>query len=239
MTSPVELRSALTAARGQRDLLLQQKQGLVTSVSDNQAETILLQKCAALCEQLSGSARERVAGVIGPVCTAALQDVFSPSYSLTVQHQQQPSGKYVSRLIAGDGEISGNPLTCRGGSVVNVLNMFIPAAFSLLRPDLVAPIFSFDEPLAGLSAVPLRSAAEALYQLTHDEKRPVQVILTTQIQDGWDDLADYRIHVTKQKDGRVVAKSTARVGEPEFEDAGMGGGRGMDTDASLMPEADL
>ena len=214
-----ELRSALTAARGQRDLLLTQKQAASLAIAENNAEASLLQRCSAVCEQLSSSARERVAGVIGPVCTGALQDVFSPSYSLSVVHQQQPSGKYVSRLVAGDGQITGDVLNVRGGSVANILGMFIPAAVSLLRPDLVAPVFSFDEPLSGVGGAPLRAAAEAIYQLTHDCKRPVQVILTTQINDPavWDDLCDVRVHVSQTAEGQVTAKSVRRSCEaPEL-----------------------
>ncbi|MHB8994587.1 MAG: hypothetical protein ACYC63_04980 [Armatimonadota bacterium] len=202
-------RFAVTELRAQRKLLLEQKATLTSTHAASLAEAILLQKCQALCEQLSGSARERVAGVIGPVCTAALQDVFSPAYSMEVTHQQLPSGKYVSRLVAGDGMISGNPMTVRGGSVVNVLSMFLPATFSLLRPDLVAPVFSFDEPLSGVGGLRLRAALEALRQITHDDKHPLQIILTTQIQEGWEDLADSHVHVSRDGAG-ITATSTNR-----------------------------
>ena len=163
-----------------------------------------------ICEKLSSSARERVAEVIGPICSAALQDVFDPSYSLDVTHQQQPSGKWISRLVASDGVVAGNPLTIRGGSVTNVLSTFLPPTIALLRPDLVAPIFAYDEPLVGISGERLRACAEAIYQVTHNPSRPVQILMTTQLTDVWDDLADVRLHLSKQR-GKLATAITTRV----------------------------
>ena len=194
---------------GQRTLLLRQHDTLTEQHTQSQAEITLLSHCLALCESLTDSARERVAHVIGPVCSAALRDVFDSTYSLDVLHTQQPSGKYVSRLVvASDGETGGNPMSVRGGSVVGVLSIFLPAAVSLLRPDLVQSWFSLDEPCGMLGGARLRSCAEAVRQLTSDKDRPLQVILTTQQFAEWDGLCDVHVHLVKDKSGDVVAKIT-------------------------------
>lgn len=213
MIDAIALRSQYEAARGQRDLLRMQQDKLQADAKRQSAEASLLQRCLDVCEKLSSSARERVAHVIGPVCSAALRDVFEPSYSLDIVHQQQPSGKYVTRLVASDGEVSGDPMRVRGGSVTNVLGVFLPASFALLRPDLVAPVFSLDEPLSGVSGHRLRSCAEAMYQLTHDPDRPLQIIITTQLTEVWDDLADVRIHVEK-KNGKVIPNAKQLTHNP-------------------------
>jgi len=202
-TTTAPLRSRLDSLLGQRKLLRQQHDDLTEQRVTTADEIALLEKCAALCEHLTDSARERVAAVIGPLCTAALRDVFDPSYKLEVAHQQQPSGKWISRLVASDGMVSGNPMSVRGGSVVNVLGVFLPAAFALLRPDLIRPFLSLDEPLSGVSGERLRAAAESIYQITHDPEHPLQIIITTQMGSEFADLADVCLYVHKAKNGEV------------------------------------
>lgn len=217
MSTITELRSRLDAAIGQRDLLLSQQRNIASEQVTNANEQLLLEKCAALCQSLTDSARQRVASVVAPVCSAALRDVFEPGYALDVIHTQQPSGKWVSRLVATDGVVSGNPMSVRGGSVTNVLGVFLPAALSLLRPDLIRPFFALDEPLGGVSGTRLDSAAAAVYALTHDNAHPVQIILTTQATNVWDDLADVRVHVTKNHSNGVVDVAvTQREDEDEL-----------------------
>jgi len=111
--------------------------------------------------------------------------------------------------------VSGNPMSVRGGSVTGVLGIFLPAAVSLLRPDLVQPWFSLDEPVGGLGGIRLRSCAEAVWQLTHDPGRPLQVILTTQEGEPWRDLADVHVHISKNKEGEVEARVTQKASEEE------------------------
>lgn len=208
------IQSQLSSLRGQHDLLTQQEYSLTAEKSSAEDEITLLNSCLAVCEALTNSARERVASVIGPVCGAALRDVFEPGYDLEILSTQQPSGKYVSRLIATDGVVSGNPMAVRGGSVTGVLGIFLPAAVALLRPDLVQPWFSLDEPVGMLSGERAKRCAEAVYQLCHDPDRSLQIILTTQDPEPWEGLADVRVHVVKEGD-RTVAKVTHRASEDD------------------------
>ena len=78
MSTITELRSRLDAAIGQRDLLLSQQRNIASEQVTNANEQLLLEKCAALCQSLTDSARQRVASVVAPVCSAALRDVFEP-----------------------------------------------------------------------------------------------------------------------------------------------------------------
>ena len=217
MSTITELRSRLDAAIGQRDLLLSQQRNIASEQVTNANEQLLLEKCAALCQSLTDSARQRVASVVAAVCSAPLPGVFQPGYALDVVHAPQPHRRRVSRVLGTDRVVSGNPMSVRGGSVTNVLGVFLPAALSLLRPDLIRPFFALDEPLGGVSGTRLDSAAAAVYALTHDNAHPVQIILTTQATNVWDDLADVRVHVTKNHSNGVVDVAvTQREDEDEL-----------------------
>lgn len=209
----VEMQSRIDRVVGVRSSLLSQRNGLRLELDKLRSEEEILDKCNQLCESLTTSLKGRVAGVIGPVCSAALRDVFGPGYALEVESLQQPSGKCVSRLVATDGELRGNPMKVRGGSVVSILSVFLPIAISLLRPELVQPFFVLDEPLGALSGEPLRAVAETLKQVTGAEENPVQVVIVSQLTEGvWGDLADVQVHLSKTKDGTI--KPEVKMLEP-------------------------
>lgn len=189
---------------GARESLLTQQEQALRLLGRLQHDEEVLGQCNQLCEQLTVSLKGRVSEVISPICGAALRDVFGPTYDFVVESLQQPSGKCVSRLVATDGELRGNPMKVRGGSVVSILSLFLPIAISVLRPEAVQPFFILDEPLGALSGEPLRAVAETLKQVSSDEDNPLQVVIVSQLTEGvWEDLADVQVHLKKNRSGKI------------------------------------
>jgi len=144
------LRAVVARARGQYDLLERQL-GEVTEAEAKlrqQAETAM--KAALLLRALGARQRDVLKGLVEPLCTDALCDLFGPDSEFSLDFTQTDSGRYRATIRTKSDGFSGPPRDTDGGSVCEILSVVLRIAFLMIHHPRMSPVLVLDEPLANL-----------------------------------------------------------------------------------------
>lgn len=179
-------RDAYNRRVGQRDAILSQLQQVEQDLIKLDLDTKLNEQVRYLLQKTSEAARESARQVLEETVTSALQYVFGPDYSFSIEIEQKAGrteASFYVRSPAPDSTemMSLSPEDARGGGVVDIVSLALRLAMLRIhRNPKVADVLIMDEPMrmlseeyAGMIAAFLRFASHhfgiQVLMVTHNE----------------------------------------------------------------------
>ncbi len=201
-----ELRSKYEQGRGQKALLQKQLDETDQELTGVQVDLETWRQVQTLFSKVSEYAREQLKARIEAVVTSALQAVFGEeglAFQIRIgERAGLPVADWEVMSLYGDQVVVGEPETCRGGGVVDVISLALRLALlELSRPKPEGPVV-LDE--VGKHVSSYYAPNVALFLKEYCRKTGKQILLITH-QDALAEVADKSYQVVKVNGESEVA----------------------------------
>jgi len=170
---------------------------LVDSLDEGLEQATDLEKARVVIQTVATSLQAQLEYRISSLATMALKNMFEEPYDVKLKFVPKRGGAEADIYFVRDGHIV-SPMDASEYGVVDMVCLALRISLWSLKNPRTRPIFIFDEPFKNLSKNYHEAAGHVLKEITHNQKTPIQIIMTTH-ENCFIESADRVFTVTQKK----------------------------------------